>query len=268
MAGIGSLPLFYRVRGSRVVVIGEGEAAAAKHHLVERAGGVPCSEAEAHHAMIAFVALQDARAAEAAAHRLKRRGMLVNVVDRPELCDFTVPSILDRDPVLIAVGTGGASAGLAKHLRLRLEAILPQSLGSLARALFDAREALRKRFPDAAERRRTLDAALQAGGALDPLHEDAAERVPGWLESAGAACAADRVADRHAFTIASDDPDDLTLRQARLLGQADVILHDSTIAPAILARARADAVRHILPYDGPSEGLVVELRRGRSAASR
>ncbi|MBA4164876.1 MAG: siroheme synthase [Erythrobacter sp.] len=258
MAGITSLPLFHRVRGGRVVVIGEGEAAVAKRRLVERAGGIPCSEAEAHHAAIAFVALQDPRAAEVAARRIKRRGMLVNVVDRPDLCDFTTPSILDRDPLLIAIGTGGASAGLAKHLRLRLEAILPQSLGKLARALFDAREALRKRFPDAADQRRALDTALQAGGTLDPLREDAAERVPGWLESADAAS----VTGRHAFTIASEDPDDLTVRQARLLGQADVILHDSTIAPAILARARADAVRHVLPYDGPSEGLVIELVRG------
>lgn len=258
MAGIVSLPLFHRVRGGRVVVIGEGEAAGSKRRLVERAGGIPCSEAEAHHAAIAFVALEDTRAAEAAALRLKRRGMLVNVVDRPDLCDFTTPSLLDRDPLLIAIGTGGASAGLAKHLRLRLEAILPQSLGKLARALFDAREALRKRFPDAADRRRALDTALQAGGTLDPLREDAAERVPGWIEDDNTAS----VIGRHAFTIASDDPDDLTVRQARLLGQADVVLHDSTIAPAILARARADAARHILPYDGPSEGLVIELVRG------
>src|SRR3546814_9647451 len=117
MAGITSLPLFHRVRGGRVVVIGEGEAAEAKRRLVARAGGIPCSEAEAHHAAIAFVALEDTRAAETAALRLKRRGMLVNVVDRPDLCDFTTPSILDRHPVLIAFGTDGASAGLAKHLR-------------------------------------------------------------------------------------------------------------------------------------------------------
>lgn len=258
MAGIASLPLFHRLRGSRVVVIGSSEAAEAKRRLVERAGGVPCSEAEAHHAALAFVALEDARAAEAAMLRLKRRGILVNVVDRPELCDFTTPSILDRDPLLIAIGTGGASAGLVKHLRLRLEQIIPQSLGALAQALFSAREVLRARFPDAAERRRVIDAALQAGGPLDPLQEDSAERVQEWLDGADAAC----TLDRHSITLVSDDPDDLTLRQARLLGQADVILHDRTVAQAILARVRADAVRHILPYDGPSEGLVVELRRG------
>ena len=258
MAGIANLPLFHRVRGSRVVVIGEGEAAAAKRRLVKRAGGVPCNEAEAHHAAIAFVALEDARSAEAAALRLKRRGLLVNVVDRPELCDFNTPSILDRDPVLIAIGTGGTSAGLAKHLRLRLERIIPQSLGRLAQALFSAREALRARFPDGADRRRAVDAALREGSPLDPLLENAADRVGAWLDGADAAPAS----ANHVVTLASDDPEDLTLRQARLLGEADVILHDPAIPPAILARARADAVRHALPYEGPRDGLVVELRRG------
>jgi uroporphyrin-III C-methyltransferase/precorrin-2 dehydrogenase/sirohydrochlorin ferrochelatase len=202
--------------------------------------------------------LEDARAAEAAALRLKRRGLLVNVVDRPDLCDFTTPSILDRDPVLIAVGTGGVSAGLAKHLRLRLEAIMPQSLGRLARALFEGRETLRKRFPDGADRRRAVDAALQVGGALDPLRDDAADRVESWLDGAETPSSP----AHHVVALTSDDPDDLTLRQARLLGEADVILHDPAIPAAILARARADAVRHALPYDGPRDGLVVELRRG------
>ena len=73
-------------------------------------------------ARLAFVALPEP---EAAAERLRARGVLVNVPDRPELCDFIVPSVLDRKPVLIAIGTGGASAGLAKALRLRLEVLLP-----------------------------------------------------------------------------------------------------------------------------------------------
>ena len=134
-----SLPLFHRIAGRRVVVVGDGDMAGAKARLVERAGGIPCAETEAHHAALAFVALDNPRAAEAAALRLKRAGLLVNVADRPELCDFTLPSLLDRDPVLVAVSTGGASAGLAKHLRLRLEAILPQSLGALASTLSAAR---------------------------------------------------------------------------------------------------------------------------------
>ena len=211
---MNSLPLFHRIKGARVVVVGTGEAADAKRRLVERAGGTCCGEAEAHHARLAFVALDDAGEAEAAVRRLKAKGLLVNATDRPELCDFTVPSVLDRDPVLVAVGTGGASAGLAKHLRLRLEALLPQSLGQLALALHAARETLRSRFPAADERRRALDAALAEDGALDPLRDGSAERVVQWAADASEGEPARSVE----FALASDDPEELTLRQARLLG--------------------------------------------------
>ena len=91
-----------------MVLIGEGEMGEAKQRLVERAGGIPCGEPEAHHASLAFVAIDDGRQAEAIAKRLRDKGLLVNVADRPDLCDFTTPSILDRDPVLIAIGTSGA----------------------------------------------------------------------------------------------------------------------------------------------------------------
>lgn len=252
-----SLPLFHRIAGERVVVLGEGDAAEAKRRLVERAGGICCGEAEAHHARLAFVAIEEARAAEAAARRLRGKGLLVNVTDRPALCDFTVPSVLDRDPVLVAVGTGGASAGLAKHLRLRLEALLPQSLGRLAEGLHAARDSIRGRFPDASARRRALDGALAEGGMLDPLRESAADRVETWLRNTSGGTADDRVE----IVLASDDPDDLTLRQARLLGEADTILHDAAIPAAILDRARADAVRRVLPCDRPAEGFIVIVRR-------
>ena len=109
------LPLFHRIAGQPVIVLGEGEAALAKRRLVERAGGRVCGEDEPA-ARLGFVALPEP---EAAVARLSARGVLVNVPDRPELCDFTVPSILERSPVLLAIGTGGASAGLAKALRLR-----------------------------------------------------------------------------------------------------------------------------------------------------
>ena len=256
MSGIGSLPLFHRVRGTRVVLVGAGDMGDAKRRLVERAGGVPCSEAEGHLARLAFVALDDEREAEAVALRLKRRGLLVNVADRPELCDFTLPSILDREPVLVAVSTSGASAGLAKQLRLRLERILPQSLGVLAQAMAASRDAMRESWPDGAERRRAVDAALQEGAVLDPFDPASPERVTGWLAGApsGAAPA------HHVFKLTSSDPEDLTLRQARLLGEADTILHEPDVPDAILARARADAARHPLPFDGDTEGLVVELR--------
>lgn len=250
-----SLPLFHRVTGQPVIVLGEGPAAEAKRRLVERAGAVVVGE-EDERARLAFVASDQP---EEDAQRLRARGMLVNVTDRPDLCDFTVPSVVDRDPVLVAVGTGGASAGLAKHLRLRLERLLPAGLGRLADALHAARSGLRARWPSPDERRRLLDQAFAEGGALDPFawsgEQDVLQRL------------AD-VVPAHVgpieLTIASDDPDDLTLRQARLLGQADAVLFEAHIAPAVLDRARADAIRLPLPHDGAVNArLVLVLRKAR-----
>ena len=196
---------------------------------------------------------------EAVTQRLRGRGLLVNVTDRADLCDFTVPSILDRAPVLVAVGTGGASAGLAKALRLRLEALLPQSLGRLATALGSSRKRLRERFPDARGRRRALDEALKDGGALDPLREDSADRIGAWLDGAEAGEGAG-VAE---MRLRSADPDDLTLREARLLGTADCVFHEPGVPAAILHRCRADAVRiELAPGASPERatGLTVILR--------
>lgn len=284
MNRIASLPLFHQITGQSVLVLGDGPAAEPKRRLVERAGGIitdDTARAIDEGVRLAFVAYEDARACEAAAINLRCAGLLVNVVDRPELCDFTTPSILDRDPLLIAVGTGGASAGLAKHVRLRLERILPATLGLLARALENARPRLRECLPDGAERRRALDAALREGGPLDPLRGDAHTKVQGWLAgdlaggpagradaasadaaSADAAGSPGHVAE---LPITSADPEDLTLRAARLLGEADLLLLDGAVPSAILARARADAARRDLSSavqgaDAPGLTLILRYR--------
>lgn len=256
---LSSLPLFHRVAGERVVVVGDGPMAAAKARLVQRAGGAICSEAEAHHAKLAFVALEDEKAAERACERLKRLGLLVNVADRPDLCDFTLPSVLERDPVLIAVGTGGASAGLAKHLRLRLERILPESLGKLAASLAEVRGKMRARFPDASTRRLALDKALGEGAALDPLDATKHDKVDAWLDEA------ERPSEERQETLnlSSPDPEDLTIRQSRWLGEADMLVLEGDIPQSILDRARADAERVAIEdyrSDDLTDGLVVILR--------
>lgn len=253
---LNALPLFHRVAGRRVVVIGTGDAADAKRRLVERAGGICCGEPEAHHAQLAFVAVENPNEASAAALRMRSRGLLVNVTDRPELCDFTVPSVLERGPVVVAVATGGASAALAKQLRLRLEALLPQSLGALGEALHAARDRLRARWPDPGSRRRALDAALTKGGPLDPLDAGSSERVEAWLSHAQDPDGT-RIVE---IALSSLDPEDLTLRQARLLGEADTVLHDAAVPDSILARARADAVRLPLGAGCDRDGLTVVLR--------
>lgn len=260
-----SLPLFHRITGMEIVVVGEGDAATAKRRLIERAGGRCCDEDQAVSARIAFVAQDDPVAAAATAARLKERGLSVNVADQPALCDFTLPSLLERGDVLVAVSTGGASAGLAKHLRLRLEALLPASLGDLAQALASARARIRSRWPEPGERRRAIDAALAEGGPLDPFRGAGGDRVDVWLSEGDGAVAVDPVE----IALTSDDPDDLTLRQARLLGAADVVIHDRDVPQEILARLRADAIRlHPGAQLRPGAEAVVILRRVSPARTR
>jgi uroporphyrin-III C-methyltransferase / precorrin-2 dehydrogenase / sirohydrochlorin ferrochelatase len=252
-----SLPLFVRLAGRPFILLGDGEAAAAKRRLLERAGARVGGEESV--ASLAIVAIEDDAAAQAAVTRLKIRGILVNAVDRPALCDFTLPAIVDRDPVLIAIGTGGASAGLAKALRQRLEGMVPQTLGDLAKAMKGARAAMRTKWPDGAARRHAIDAALEPGGALDPLRGDSVDNVASWLTTASTG----PETALHHLRITSDDADDLTLRQARLLAQADTVYHQSNVAPSILNRARADAARFacdVKPVT-PPDGVTLYLER-------
>lgn len=213
-------------------------------------------------APLAIVAIEDEAEAQAAVARLKARGVLVNAVDRPALCDFTLPAIVDRDPVLIAIGTGGASAGLAKALRQRIEALLPAGVGALAGAMSAARAAIRARWPDPTARRRAIDNGFD--GPLDPWRALPDDAVARWLAADGSAVTTGLVQ----MTLKSPDPDDLTLRQARLLGQADRIYHRADVPRALLDRGRADAARICcdqLP-DEVEPGLSLDLTLGTSSA--
>ncbi|MET4593584.1 uroporphyrin-III C-methyltransferase/precorrin-2 dehydrogenase/sirohydrochlorin ferrochelatase [Sphingomonas sp. PvP107] len=251
-----SLPLFVRLAGRPVILLGEGEAADAKRRLLDRAGAQVVTD-EAAVAALAIVAIDDEAEALAAVARLKARGVLVNAVDRSAHCDFTLPAIVDREPVLIAIGTGGASAGLAAALRQRLEALVPADLGGLASALQKARGAMRARFPDGGARRRALADALAPGGVLDPLGPS--RDVAGWLDGGAVE---DGTLVR--MSLASPDPDDLTLRQARALASADRVYHRVDVPPAILDRARADAARIACDAapSGTGPGLVVDVEMG------
>ncbi len=267
-----SLPVFLRLAGRPVMLIGEGDAADAKRRLLERAGAVVVGEDG--EAQLALVALADPDETVA---RLKARGVLVNAADRRDLCDFTLPAIVDRSPVIVAIGTGGASAGLAAALRQRLEMILPATLGTVATSLHSAREKLRQHWPDARDRRRALGEALSEGGQLDPF--GANPDVANWLSSysresgnpepqAGRPATLDsrfRGSTVMKFALTSPDPDDLTLRQARALARADRVIHTADVPPAILDRARADAVRIVSsspPLDA-GDGLTLYLEMAR-----
>lgn len=252
-----SLPVFLRLTGRPVILTGDGEAADAKRRLLERAGAVIVGE-EDKRARIAIVSDGDAATAE----RLRARGVLVNATDSPDLCDFTLPAIVDRDPVLIAIGTGGAAAGLAAALRQRLEALLPTHIGDLARDLFNARDELRRIWPDSSERRQAIARGLAPGGAIDPLGFD--PDVGFWLDEAPDA----DMAELYMLRLRSGDPDDMTLRDARMLSQADRVYHPASVPAVILDRARADAARIVadVPPADPGEGLSLWVTLGGAIA--
>ena len=252
-----SLPLFHRLTGNPVLVLGEGEAAAAKARLVEEAGGTVVHEA-VDGVRLAFVALEDG--AEAVADALRARGLLVNVVDRPELCDFTVPAIVDRTPVLVAIGTGGASASLSKALKERLEVWLPGTLGALATAIRQARTAVGAVHRTVPARRDFWGRVLAPGGALDPLapHADPVSAISDAL--AGGGGAEDRLDE---ILVGDAGADALTLRELRLMAQADLVLHEAGVPSEVLALIRRDAARRV-GTDVPEglKGRVVRVRMG------
>jgi uroporphyrin-III C-methyltransferase/precorrin-2 dehydrogenase/sirohydrochlorin ferrochelatase len=228
-----ALPLFLEARGRPILVLGGGEAAEAKRRLVEEAGGVPTAD-EAQ-ARIAFVATETP---ETDAARLKGRGYLVNVVDRPDLCDFTIPAILDRAPVTIAMGTSGASASLSKALKERLDLLLPPGLGPLATAIRAARAAVERVHTSVPARRAFWSGLLAPGGPLDPLAPvaDPAAAIAAALSGHAPAAPPPR-------TIRAAHEDDLTLPDLRALAAADLAVVPAGIHPSILAHLRRDAVR-------------------------
>tara|TARA_R110001606_G_scaffold43360_1_gene114898 strand:+ start:512 stop:1288 length:777 start_codon:yes stop_codon:yes gene_type:complete len=258
---MNQLPIFLNLQGRKILLLGRGEMAEAKRRLYERAGAIITDDENAAELALAVVALEDDDEAIAAVARLKARGLLVNAVDRSALCDYTTPAIIDRDPVLIAIGTGGASAGLAKALRQRLEQLLPARLGALAVALLDARGRIQQIWPEGSARRKAIDAVLDPHGPLDVMTDHAGEEVGEWLDQPHGQ-ARSQVID---LELDSMDPDDLTLRQARWLGQADQIFADDDVPAQLLDRARADAQRLSLTLwsEQPTSGLVLRIRMKR-----
>jgi uroporphyrin-III C-methyltransferase/precorrin-2 dehydrogenase/sirohydrochlorin ferrochelatase len=256
------LPIFVTLSGRLVILVGGGEPAEAKARLIRAAGGIIVGE-DAPAAALAFVALEEDDAASAAASRLRARGLLVNVVDKPALSDFLMGAIIDRSPVLVSVSTGGASASLARALRTRLEALLPASLGPLAAAIRAARDAVNARHATPSDRRRLWERALAEFAPLDPF---AALADPAAAVAAVIAGDSNAVPQLATIAITSADAGDLTLNQLNLLARCDVLVADAAVPATIIDRARRDAVRADAVPDPLPPGLTVQLVAGLSPA--
>lgn len=265
------LPIFLRVQDRETVVVGGGAVAARKAELLARCGSrvtlvarelsrpaadlVARERGRVRHLPAAFEPQQLAEATlvvaatdspyinASVAAAASERHLPVNVVDDLRLSSFILPAIVDRSPVIVAIGSQGTAPVLARRLREQLEALLPARLGALARFAGARRSAVQQALRPS-ERRPFWERIL--GGPVS-------ERV--LADDAGAADAAfarelatfrdgrPKVGEVYLIGAGPGDPDLLTLRALQLLQQADVVLYDRLVSQGVLDRARREAER-------------------------
>jgi uroporphyrin-III C-methyltransferase/precorrin-2 dehydrogenase/sirohydrochlorin ferrochelatase len=196
-------------------------------------------------ATLVVAATDDDAVNDAIAQAARERGMLVNVVDDGARSSFIFPAIVDRSPVIVAIGTAGASPTLARRVRTQIEALLPERLGELALYAGRWREAVRRALPELPSRLRFWDNFFTGPVAANLVSGDAAgaDQVMQQALNQARSAAAERQGEVYLIGVGPGDPDLLTLRAQQLLQQADVILHDRLVSEAILGRARRDAQR-------------------------
>lgn len=260
-------PVFLKLAGHRVVFSGAGEHAAAKIKLILKTeakiavyGENPCPDVlrwfangaisftnrplsfgDALCARLVYGANDDPAEDARAVAIGKAEGALTNIVDNLQASEFLTPAIVDRDPVVVAIGTEGTAPVLARKIKAQVEELLPASTGTLARIANSfrtkaaslrgtrTRRSFWARFFNEAGPK-----ALAQGGeeavlpALEELFEEASNPRPnsGSVALVGTG---------------PGDPDLLTLKARRLLHEADVVLHDRLVSPQILELARREA---------------------------
>ena len=268
-------PIFMDLHGRRCLVLGTGEAAERKAGALRRCGAEVVQVAHFNPAVLDGCAVAiGAEAADADIAALvaeaNERGIPVNVVDRPALCSFITPAVVDRSPITVAVSSAGAAPVLARLIRARIEALVPPALGRLAAIVDEFKSEIRRHLPDTALRRRVLERALGgrvadlvAAGDEDGARREMTRQIAEGAEPGGIV---------YLVGAGPGASDLLTLRAHRLLGEADVIVHDRLIGDDVLDMARRDAERiyggkaranHCLPQEGINDLLVRLAREGK-----
>lgn len=293
-----SLPIFIRIKGARCVVIGGGEVATRKVSMLLKAEAAVevispelCDAlkeqvasnaihyqqasfdvAQLSGAMLVIAATDDEDVNTAVSNAAKLQNIPVNVVDSPALCTFTMPSIVDRSPVVIAISSNGAAPVLARLIRGKLETMIPASYGRLAYLARDFRDAVKAKFADTQSRRIFWEKTFQ--GPIAELMFSGQERAAK-IALADAIKAEDTSAQHGEVYLVGGgpgDPDLLTFRALRLMQQCDVCVYDKLVSKEVMELVRRDAElinvgkardQHTLPQEEINLLLVTLAKEGK-----
>lgn len=291
------LPLFFKLDGQPVLLVGGGSVALRKATLLTRAGAQVTVIAhqvtgelsqlvaqhsgeviigEYHSALLndkaLVVAATDDEALNERIHfDASARKLPVNVVDSPELCTFIFPAIVDRSPIVIGISSAGQAPVLARLLRAKLETWIPSSYSQLSTLVGRFRSAVKERFSSVNERRVFWEEVLQgqiAEKVFAGRHEEAEAMLQDKLEQSTSAA----TGEVYLVGGGPGDPELLTFKALRLMQQADIVLYDALVSEKVLDLCRRDADRvyvgkqrdnHAVPQEGINELLVKYALEGK-----
>lgn len=292
---MNAFPAFLSLKERKTVIVGGGAAALRKARLAIQAGAKPTliwpvfdeqTKAEladrAHFidrsplaadfedAALVFVAV-DGPATARLADLAKAAGALVNVVDQPALCDFTIPSIIDRGRLTIAISTSGAGPVFGKALREKIEALAPARTDELLAFAERYRPAVAAKIAET-DRRAFWEAFFSGPMAAAILAGETASADAQMIAALNSNEASSQTGVVHIVGAGPGDPELLTLKALRLIQSADVVLHDRLVSDEILNLARRDADRlfvgkakanHAVPQKDIEARMVALAREGK-----
>ncbi|MEE1950260.1 siroheme synthase CysG [Pseudomonas alcaligenes] len=289
------LPLFHKLQGRVVLVVGGGEVALRKARLLSDAGGqlrVVAPEVRGELTALAGEGRVHLRGYESAdlqgvalviaatddeplnariSAEAQALGIPVNVVDAPALCSVIFPAIVDRSPLIVAVTSGGDAPVLARLIRAKIETWIPSTYGQLASLAKKFRERVKQLFPDVQQRRVFWEDVFQ-GQIAESVFAGKLGEGERLLEAKIAGAAPRALGEVYLVGAGPGDPDLLTFRALRLMQQADVVLYDRLVAPPIIELCRRDAERiyvgkrraeHAVPQEEINQLLVDLAKQGK-----
>jgi len=290
-------PLFCRLQGKRCLLVGGGDVAERKARLLLAAGAdlhvgalhfSPAFRQWADNGELTLItgafdavwleacwlvvaATDDDVVNQQVADAAEARRIFCNLVDAPEQASAIMPSIIDRSPLMVAVSSGGRAPVLARLLREKLEAMLPQHFGQLASLAGTLRARVKQRFTSMAQRRYFWERFFTS----DRLAQTLANGDSARAEQITDSLFSDDLPAQGEVTLVGAGPGDaglLTLKGLQQIQQADVIVYDRLVSEEILNLVRRDAERifvgkraghHCVPQAEINQLLLEQAQRGK-----